>query len=570
MPERIQAIDKGKIMKRKKIIMCLTAAALMLSACSNDNKSSTQSKHTSSTAVVVKNNSILTVGVGAAIPTLDPGVINDATAWRVNNDLFEGLVTLTQDDRIVPALASSWEISKDGTVYTFHLRENAKWSNGNPVTAGDFVYAFRRNLDPNTPNLYASFYKVIKGASAIIDNESKDFNQLGVKAVDDHTLQITLNHPVSYFLDLMLIPASEPLYPPAVKANPTGWANVGSIVSNGPYELKEWVPNGHLSVVKNPYYWNAPKVAIEEVKFLPIVNPSSEYDLYKTGGMDFTWTVPSGQSDQYYKDKFGKNFHTNSYIGNEYFWFNFKDPNFAKWQVRKALTMVVDRKAIVDNITRMGESPSYSVLPDGAEGGIYADIYKKAMPEYAWVNESMAKRNSQAKALLESAGYSSQHPLRFTVLYDTHPLKRQIVLAVISMWQQAFGDLIKVDIENQEWKVFLQSMNTHQFQMGLLDWKADYNDASDWVELITCGSSNNLGLSCNKTVTDNFNKAISTADKSQSQAYMQQAIVAAMNDYIILPLYNLSYNHLVSDRVAGYDSQNNHINQQYSKWFSLT
>ncbi|MFZ9011895.1 MAG: peptide ABC transporter substrate-binding protein, partial [Anaerohalosphaeraceae bacterium] len=222
MPERIQAIDKGKIMKRKKIIMCLTAAALMLSACSNDNKSSTQSKHTSSTAVVVKNNSILTVGVGAAIPTLDPGVINDATAWRVNNDLFEGLVTLTHDDRIVPALASSWEISKDGTVYTFHLRENAKWSNGNPVTAGDFVYAFRRNLDPNTPNLYASFYKVIKGASAIIDNESKDFNQLGVKAVDDHTLQITLNHPVSYFLDLMLIPASEPLYPPAVKANPTG------------------------------------------------------------------------------------------------------------------------------------------------------------------------------------------------------------------------------------------------------------------------------------------------------------------------------------------------------------
>ncbi len=534
-------------------LMALTGYAL--TACSKSHASDNTNK---------EHQKVLTVGVGAAVPKLDPGILSDVSSARVAYDLFEGLVTINQNDEIIPAVAKSWDISKDGKTYTFHLRHNAKWSNGKPVTAYDFVYAFRRNLTPTTPNLFNTFYKSIVNAPEVMKGKLPA-KALGVKAIDKWTLQFKLSHPQPYFLQLMFMPSSYPLYKPDLDKYKDTWAQAGHMVSNGAYELVEWIPNGHILVKKNPYYWDAKDVKINEVKYLPIVKPSAELNNFEAGSLDFTWAVPLGESASHYMKKFGDEFHSNTQLGNEYFWFNFKDPNFAKLKVRKALTMTVDRKAIVNNVLRMGQMPSYTVLPAGVQGGLYKDVYQGAKG-YQWVDQSMKQRAKEARALLHEAGYSSAHPLTFTILYDTQPWKKRLVLSVIGMWQKAFGKMIHVSIMNQEWKVFLQSMDNHQFQMGLLDWKADYNDASDWVELVTCGSGNNYGQSCNMKTTKYFEKAVSQPTEKASIPYMTKAIHSAMEDYAILPLYDMAYDHLVSSEVGGYNSSYSHMNVVMSKW----
>ena len=547
--------------------MSLGAMAVAMSACSKSHaaKGDDGQAQTQTAQQTPQKDQILTVGVGAAVPTLDPGVLSDVSSMRVVNDLYEGLVMLNQKDEIIPGVAKSWDISADGKTYTFHLRHDAKWSNGDPVTAENFVYAFRRNLNPEVPNVFNTMFEAIVGAPDIINGKSKDFTTLGVKALDDYTLQISLSHPQPYFLQLMLLTSSYPLHEAEIKQYGQGWAQPGKMVTNGAYMLKEWIPNGHLLAVKNPYYWDKKDVAIETVKYLPIVDLSTEYAQFQSGNLDMTWDVPNGQNIEFYTNKYGDQLQHNTMLGNEYFWFNFKNPDFAKVDVRKALTIVVDRKALVESVTKKGETPSYSVLPDGVQGGLYKDIYK-TMPTYSWVSQDMQARQQDAKALLQKGGYSAEHPLTFTVTYDTSPWKKQLVLAVVDMWQKAFGDLIKVSLENEEWKVFLKTMDNHQFDIGLLDWKADYNDASDWVELITCGSGNNYGQSCNQEVTENFRKAVSQKDEQAEIPYMTKAIKAAMNDYIILPLYNYSYNHLMSKRIAGFTAQNDHMNMIQSKW----
>ncbi|WP_119328929.1 peptide ABC transporter substrate-binding protein [Cysteiniphilum halobium] len=556
-------------MKIKKLLLCMSlgVVAVAMSACSKSQSTKNDSgqAQTVTQQQTSTKDQVLTVGVGAAVPTLDPGILSDISSFRVANDLYEGLVTLNQKDEIIPGVAQSWDVSPDGKTYTFHLRHDAKWSNGDPVTAENFVYAFRRNLNPEVPNVFNTMYEAIVGAPDIINGKSKDFASLGVKAIDNYTLQISLSHPQPYFIQLMLMPSSYPLHKAEIEKYGQGWAQPGKMVSNGAYVLKEWVPNGHLLAVKNPYYWDKKHVAIETVKYLPIVDLSTEYAQFQSGNLDMTWDVPNGKSIEFYAKKYGAQLQHNTMLGNEFFWFNFKNPDLAKVDVRKALTIAVDRKAIVESVTKKGETPSYSVLADGVQGGLYKDIYK-TMPSYSWVSQDMAKRQQEAKQLLEKAGYSEEHPLKFTVVYDTLQWKKELVLAVIGMWQQAFGNLIDVSLENQEWKVFLQTMNNHQFDVGLLDWKADYNDASDWVELMTCGSGNNYGQSCNQEVTENFRKAVSQKNEQDEIPYMTKAIKAAMNDYIILPLYNYSYSHLMSKRIAGFTAQNDHMNQIQSKW----
>lgn len=556
-------------MKIKKLLLCMSlgAMAVTVSACSKSQTAKDDSGQATTTTQqqTPQKDQVLTVGVGAAVPTLDPGILSDVSSMRVVNDLYEGLVMLNQRDEIIPGVAKSWDISADGKTYTFHLRHDAKWSNGDPVTAENFVYAFRRNLNPEVPNVFNTMFEAIVGAPDIINGKSKDFTTLGVKALDDYTLQISLSHPQPYFLQLMLLTSSYPLHQTEIQKYGQGWAQPGKMVTNGAYMLKEWIPNGHLLAVKNPYYWDKKDVAIETVKYLPIVDLSTEYAQFQSGNLDMTWDVPNGQNIEYYAKKYGDQLQHNTMLGNEYFWFNFKNPDFAKVDVRKALTIVVDRKALVENVTKKGETPSYSVLPDGVQGGLYKDLYK-TMPSYNWVSQDMQTRQKEARALLEKAGYSAEHPLKFTLTYDTSPWKKSFVLAVVGMWQQAFGNLIDISLENQEWKVFLQTMDKHQFDIGLLDWKADYNDASDWVELITCGSGNNYGQSCNQEVTENFRKAVSQKDEQAEIPYMTKAIKAAMNDYIILPLYNYSYNHLMSKRIAGFTAKNDHMNMIQSKW----
>lgn len=532
---------------------------VVMNGCSNHSNNNKAKKNTT------ESQKPLTISVGAAVPTLDPGIVSDASSLRVLMDLDEGLVMYGLQGQMVPGIAKSWSVSQDGTVYTFHLRHDAKWSNGKSVTAQNFVYAFQRNLNPSTPNVFNTMFEAIKNAPAYLKGKI-GADQLGVSAPDPWTFQITLSHPQPYFLKLMYLACTYPLYKPAIDKYGQDWAQPGTIVTDGPYNLKEWIPNGHLLAVKNPYYWDKAHVAIPQVKYLPIVDPTTEYSHFLAGDLDITWSIPTGKGFQYYKKKFGRQLIHNTMLANEYFWFNFKNPNFAKLSVRKALTMAVNRNILVTQVTKNGETPSYSVLPDGVQNSKYKSIYKH-VPDYAWVDQNMSIRNATAKKLLQDAGYSAAHPLTFNVLYDTSPWKKNLVMAVIGMWQQAFGDMIDVTAENQEWKVFLQTTEGHHFDMALLDWKADYDDASDWVELVTCGSGNNYGQSCNMKTTNYFEQAVRQPTQAQAIPYMTKAIQAAMENYVILPLYNYSYNHLVSKRVGGMTAQDNTTNTFRTKWF---
>ena len=227
--------------------------------------------------------------------------------------------------------------------------------------------------------------------------------------------------------------------------------------------------------------------------------------------------------------------------------------------------MVVNRQAIINSVLRMGQTPSYGILPSGIQGGIYDDIYKTT-PGYEWVSEPMPQRIKEAKALLTSLGYSKQNPLQITIDYNTNPAHQQIAEAVMQMWQNAFGDMVTAKIENEEWKVYLQTLQNHNFQVARLGWIADYNDASDFVQQYICGSSNNDGQLCDPNIDKEYNLAMQSTNPKEVNQYMGNAIKEAMQQYATLPIYSYTYSRLVKPYIGGYNPTNNHMDVVYSKW----
>ena len=437
-----------------------------------------------------------------------------------------------------------------------------KWSTCN--SRRFCLWFTKRDGSPATGAGNNTMYTVIKNGAEIVADKAKP-DTLGVKAINPHTLQITLENPVPYFLDIMADPGAFPVYIPAVEKNPKGWAKPGTIVSNGAYELKSWIPNGHILEQKNPYYWDAAHVRIKNVKFIPITNPSDSLNRYKANQLDMTDTVPSGLSAAQYKQQFGSQFVNVTMLSSYFYWFNVKAKGVDAVKVRKALTMVVNRQAIINSVLRMGQTPSYGILPSGIQGGIYDDIYKTT-PGYEWVSEPMPQRIKEAKALLTSLGYSKQNPLQITIDYNTNPAHQQIAEAVMQMWQNAFGDMVTAKIENEEWKVYLQTLQNHNFQVARLGWIADYNDASDFVQQYICGSSNNDGQLCDPNIDKEYNLAMQSTNPKEVNQYMGNAIKEAMQQYATLPIYSYTYSRLVKPYIGGYNPTNNHMDVVYSKW----
>ena len=543
--------------KMKKWYMAAAmAVTLGLVGCNNDNASGSQS--------VDENKDTLVVALSSDAPTLDPDLVGDTTSSRVVMDLFEGLVMLDQANNPVPGVAKSWDISEDGKTYTFHLRDNAKWSNGEPVTAQAFVYGLKRELDPATGAPNNTMYSVIKNGKEIMSGEA-DPNTLGIKAINDTTLEISLDHPAPYLLDILVNAGAYPVYIPAVEKNPKGWAQAGTLVSNGAYTLKEWVPNGHILLEKNPNYWDKDNVKIEKVKFLPIPNPSDALNQYKSDQVDITQTVPSGLTAEQYRKMFGDQFINVTQLSSYFYVFNVNAEGVDAVNARKALTMVIDRKAIINSVLRMGQVPIYGLLPVGIQGGEFDGLYKK-VPGYEWVNKTMEQRVTQAKSLLESLGYSADKPLEITISYNTDPAHQQIAEVVMQMWKTAFGDLVQAKLLNEEWKVYLQTLQKHNFQVARLGWSADYSQASNFLDLYTCNSSNNNSGICDQSIENNYDMAMNATNQEDYNAYIGKALVSAMKQYPALPLYSYTYSRLVKPYIGGYNYENNHLDVVYSKW----
>ncbi|WP_440617647.1 peptide ABC transporter substrate-binding protein [Cysteiniphilum sp. 6C5] len=441
-------------MKKLKLMPALLLSAFFIAGCGNN-------KHQSSQAAdqfAPKGKDTLVRANGSEPDSLDPARAQTNVAGQILGDIGEGLMSQNQKNEPVPGVAKSYTVSKDGLVYTFDLRKDAKWSNGEPVTASDFLYAFQRAVNPKTASEMAYKLAPIQNAQAIMDGK-KPISSLGVKVLDKYKIQITLDHPVYYFLSIMADPISFPVYKSGVEKCGSKFFTKGSgdcaYISNGAYHLKEWVPNGHVTVTKNPYYWDAKSVHIKNVEFLPIVDRMSAYSAYESGRADYVMYVPTGNLNAI-KEKYKDQLKSTQWLDMEYIDFNLTQPPFKdNVKLRKALSLVINRKDIVKYVTKEGDTPLYSFFPSSIENGIYQNV------GYEWRDWPMNKRIQLAQKLYAEAGYSKDHPLKISIQYNTDEVHKKVMQAVAQMWNKTLG--VESSLENSEFKVFLKTRQAHAY-----------------------------------------------------------------------------------------------------------
>ena len=504
-------------MFKKTLIFSSLLSMFLMTSCSNESGNDIESYP----GQLTKDDNQLVVNISSDMPSLDPQQASDISSSRVIEDIFEGLVDYNQKSEITPTGSSGWKVSKDGKTYTFYLRKNAKWTNGDPVTAVDYVYSYRRSVTPATLTLaYASYFNPIVNAVAIQAGE-KSPDTLGVKALDSYTLQIKLTTANPTFLDSLTIYAFYPVNKKAIEKYRDSWASKPSkMISNGAYKLTKWIHNGYALAEKEPNYWDAENVDIDSVKYLMIGDISSDLENYKAGGESITYnTLPSNTKEWYKKSFVNNQFQPAPMLAQAYFVFNMRKPKFQDIRVRKALSMVIDRAGIALGVKKGLVVPSYLDVPEAVAGGRYKDLAKD-IPDYDWINQSIPQRIAEAKKLLEEAGYSKKHPLEFTVNFNTSDINRLTAQILQGSWQQDFGNLVKVDIFNEDWKVYLDSLKNGNFDVARRAWVADFNQPNTYTEMYVCNSGNNPGDYCDKKADKIYHKSLSTNSKEEFYEFL--------------------------------------------------
>ncbi|MFT5950560.1 MAG: oligopeptide transport system substrate-binding protein [Francisella sp.] len=554
-------------MFKKTLIFSSLLSMFLMTSCSNESNNNIESHP----GQLTKDDNQLVVNISSDMPSLDPQQSSDNSSSRVIEDIFEGLVDYNQKSEVIPTGSSSWKVSKDGKTYTFHLRKNAKWTNGDPVTAADYVYSYRRSVTPATLTLaYASYFNPIVNAVAIQAGE-KSPDTLGVKALDKYTLQIKLTTPNPTFLDSLTIYAFFPVNKKAIGKYGDSWAaKPSTMISNGAYKLTKWVHNGYALAEKVPNYWDAENVNIDSVKYLMIGDISSDLENYKAGGESITYSRLPSNTAEWYKKSFTNNqFQPAPMLSQAYFVFNMRKPKFQDIRVRKALSMVIDREGIAEGVKKGLVIPSYLNVPEALAGGRYKDLAKD-IPDYNWINQSIPQRIAEAKKLLEEAGYSKKHPLEFTVNFNTSDINRLTAQILQGSWQQDFGDLVKVDVFNEDWKVYLDSLKNGNFDVGRMAWIADFNQPNTYTEMYVCNSGNNKGDYCDKEADKIYDKSLITNSKEEFYELQRQLIIKQTAGYPIVPLFTEPAIQLVQPYVKGFDPQYNVMGRYRAKQLSIT
>ncbi len=485
---------------------------------------------------------ILRWGNGGEPQSLDPHRSEGNPSSNIQRDLFEGLVNEAPNGDLEPGAASSWDISDDGLVYTFHLRPDARWSNGDPVTAEDWVYSLRRSLDPATLSRYTFIMSPIVNADAVAAGELPT-DELGVRAVDPLTLEISLHSTTPYFLGLLTHSATYAVHRASVEAHGDQWTRPGNLVSNGAFVLTDWVVQSHVKLVRNPQYWDNANTRLDEVWFYTTEDQSAELRRYRADELDITYTVPKRQMD-WIRENLSDEMAFAPYLATYYYGFNVTRPPFKdNPQLRRALSLAIDRDIITRQVTAAGEVPAYGWVPpvNGYVG--------QQMPEAAWTQE---QRNAEARRLYAEAGYSAENPLRTEIMYNTQEDHRRIALAAAAMWKQVLG--VEAQILNQEWKVFLdtrrQKIDTEIFRSG---WIGDYNDANTFAELmITGGGINDSGYS-NPAYDALIRRAAREGDLAARAEILEEAERLLLADMPIMPIYFYVTSRLKKPWVGGYE-----------------
>jgi oligopeptide transport system substrate-binding protein len=420
----------------------------------------------------------LTLCNGAEPQSLDPAIITGEPEIRIVQALFEGLTTRNAKGEVIPGVAQSWTLSPDGLTYTFTLRPNAKWSNGDPVTAYDFLKSWERALNPLTASQYSYQLYYLANGEAYGTGKLNDFSQVGVKAPDEHTLVVTLVHPTAYFLELATLPILYPVPLATMKKYGNDWMKPGRIVSNGPYVLKKWRLNDYILVESNPYYWRP--VPIHRIKVLPTDSPTACFNLFYSKKTDLILDKTSIPAELVPEIRNKSYFHANPFGATTFIRFNVKRKPFDDVRVRKALALALDKKDIVEKITRAGEPVADTLVPPGSAG--------YTPPQGLGYNVGEARR------LLAEAGYPDGRGFPdVTMLYPARSNWVQIATEMQALWRRDLG-ITSIHLRGQEWRVYLNTQELLDFDLDVSDWIGDYNDPQTFLDMfVTDGGNNETG-----------------------------------------------------------------------------
>ncbi len=484
-------------------------------------------------------------GNGAEVATIDPHKSQGVPESHVIRDILEGLVNQDAEGNTIPGVASHWE-TEDNKTFVFHLRKDAKWSNGDPVTAQDFVYSWQRSVDPATASPYAWYMEYTKMVNAAdIVAGKKDKSTLGVKALDDHTLEVQLESALPYFVMMTGHTTTKPVHQATVEKYGDQWTKPENFVGNGAFSVTNWVVNEKIELSRNEKYWDNDKTVLNKVTFLPIENAVSEMNRFLSGEIDFTSTLPTEHFKRL-KKEYPESVSVEGSLCTYYYSFNTKKKPFDDVRVRKAISYAIDRNIVTDAILGQGQKPAYFLTPS-----ITAN-FDPELPAYGSLSQK--ERNAEAARLLEEAGFGKSNPLKFTLLYNTNESHKKIAVALGSMWKKTLG--LDVTLENQEWKTYLSTKDQGDFEVSRAGWCGDYNEASSFLTLMVSKNTTGGQHWGNKDYDALIDRALnSTSEEERTKLYLEAEAMMA-KEMPVAPIYQYVRSRLLNPHVGGFPSAN--------------
>ncbi len=484
----------------------------------------------------------LRIDNGAEPGTLDPQRSSGTWETRIIREMFETLVSYDPEGELVPGLAERWEMSEAGDTLTFYLRDEAQWSDGEPVTAHDAVFSLRRLLRPEIAAHNAQLYYPIEGAHAVNIGEAEP-ESLGVEAVDDHTLRIRLTEPTAWFMQALAMSEAAPLPGHYLAEHGDNWITPGETPVSGPFMLEQWVPQDHITLAKNPDYYAAQSVALDEAIFYPIEDANSALNRFRADELDISYSGVPGQQFAWIEQNFPDELQVSPMLGSYFYMFNMQDDSpFSDIRVREALNLASRREVITEQLLGMGQIPAYWFVPRVTEGGTQGSM--------TFANLPMAERIDRARDLLQQAGYGPDNPLRFELRYNTLDDHRRIAVALAAMWEP-LG--VKVTLNNSEAATHYAAVNAGHFELARYGMIATINDPYDFLNAYASGGSASQSTGYHNAEYDALvERSSSMLDVNARAQVLTEAQMLLLDDYALLPLYDYVNAALVAQNVSGW------------------
>lgn len=502
---------------------------------------------------------VLVENLGNNIPTFNPHNINDLASLRIAYDIYEGLIRYNINGELVLTGATRYEVSDDFKKYTFYLRENAKWTNGDPVTADDYVFSYRRALV--LAKFYDSLLYPIKNAKKVKAGDI-DPSELGVYADGKFKLVIELEEPNSEFIHYVTLPIFLPTHKKNFENDPIGFSNYRNIVSNGAYKIKKYVMNDKIILEKSEKYWDKDNVKIDEAVFLMITKGTVDLNSFRAGEIDITYyELPAYDAERYIKE-FGSMYKIYDVLEQDKLVFNMKNNKLKDIRVRKALSMAIDRNKLNTAILK-NSMPSYAIIPENMQNGKYKDDIK-GLDSFKWINATDKERCDEARELLKSAGYSTKNKLNIEIYSYTSELNKKVIEAIKDMYESTFDGVVTCDLRFDDWSAFEDNVLKGKFEIIGTSWIADYNLPSNFTMLYTTNNVGNHGFVSEKSYDDLYMEGLRCSGTDcENIQHLLNAV--GTNGYYVSPYSIKSHRRLVSDKVIGFNTVNNKLERYITK-----